>query len=319
MDVIYQRCCGLDIHKKTVVACVVVPGPTGEATKATKTFGTMTAELLTLSDWLTAQGVTHVAMESTGVYWKPIWNILEGNFTLLLANARHIKAVPGRKSDVRDCEWIADLLRHGLLRGSFVPDRDQRELRELTRYRTSLVRERSAEVNRLEKVLEGANIKLAAVASDLTGKSARAMLAELVAGTTDAAVLADLALGKMRGKIPQLEQALTGRVGAHQRYLMARQLAHIDFLDQAVAELDDEITRRMASVQAMIEVLDAIPGVGRQTAQAIIAEVERSQSVPDGPAPGVVGGDGPRAGRERGQTPQQSDSSRRPLAPVDPR
>ena len=157
MDVIHERCCGLDIHKKTVVACLIVPGPGGRA-KEIRSFGTMTDDLLALADWLAAAGCTIVGMESTGVYWKPIWNLLEGGFELRLANARHIKAVPGRKTDVRDCEWIADLLRHGLLPTSFVPDRPQRELRELTRYRTSLVQERAAEANRLQKTLEGANI-----------------------------------------------------------------------------------------------------------------------------------------------------------------
>ena len=195
MDVVYERCCGLDIHKKTVVACRIVPGPAGKPTKEIRTFGTMTEDLLALSDWLASEGVTHVAMESTGVYWKPIYNLLEGSFELLLANARHIKAVPGRKTDVRDCEWIADLLRHGLLKPSFVPDRRERELRELTRYRSSLVRERTAEVNRLQKTLEGANLKLAAVASDLMGASGREMLAALAGGSTDATALAQLARG----------------------------------------------------------------------------------------------------------------------------
>ena len=180
MDVVYERCCGLDVHKQSVVACQVAPGPDGRPRKQVRTFGTMTADLLELSDWLTEAAVTHVAMESTGVYWKPIWNLLEGSFDLVLANARHIKAVPGRKTDVKDCQWIADLLRHGLLRGSFVTERSQRELPELGRYRTTLVRERSAEIGRLQKTLEGANIKLASVATDVMGKSARQMLKRLV-------------------------------------------------------------------------------------------------------------------------------------------
>ena len=176
MEVTCERCCGLDIHKRSVVACLIVPGPGGAPTKTVRTFGTMTADLLELGDWLAQAGCAHVAMESTGVYWKPLYNLLEDQFTLVLANARHVKAVPGRKTDVRDCEWIADLLRHGLLRASFVPDRPARELRELTRYRSALVRERTAEVNRLQKTLEGANIKLASVASDVTGVSARRLL-----------------------------------------------------------------------------------------------------------------------------------------------
>src|SRR5215204_3799863 len=202
MDVVFERCCGLDIHKRTVVACLVVPGATGVPTKEVRSFGTMTDELLQLADWLLAAGCTHVAMESTGVYWKPVWNLLEAQFELLLVNARHVKAVPGRKTDAKDCEWLADLLRHGLLRGSFVPDRPQRELRELTRYRTSLVQERSAEVNRLQKTLEGANIKLGDVATDIMGLSSRQMLASIASGETDAAALAELAQGKLRNKRP---------------------------------------------------------------------------------------------------------------------
>ncbi len=194
MEVVYERCCGLDVHKRSVVACLIVPGANGQPRKHVRTFGTMTEDILALSDWLAESGCTHVAMESTGVYWKPIWNLLEDSFTLLLVNAQHIKAVPGRKTDVRDCEWIADLLRHGLLRPSFVPERSQRELRELTRYRRTLVRERSSEVNRLQKTLEGANIKLASVATDVTGKSARRMLQALIAGSTDAVTMAQLAV-----------------------------------------------------------------------------------------------------------------------------
>lgn len=171
MEVVFDRCCGLDIHKKSIVACLALPGPRGTAATTVRTFGTMTADILALSDWLTGAGCTHVAMESTGVYWEPIWNLLEGRFTLLLVNPRHMKAVPGRKTDVTDAEWIASLLRHGLLTGSYVPERAQRELRELTRYRTTLVRERTAEANRLQKTLEGANIKLAAVATDILGLS----------------------------------------------------------------------------------------------------------------------------------------------------
>src|SRR3954463_6025984 len=224
--VVYDRCCGLDVHQQTVVACLITPGPDGQPAKEVRTFGTMTADLLELADWLRAAACSQVAMESTGVYWKPVWNLLEDQFTLLLVNARHVKAVPGRKTDVKDAEWLADLLRHGLLRGSFVPDRAQRELQELTRYRTSLVQERSAEVNRLQKTLEGANIKLGDVATDILGVSARRMLRALIDGTTDAAAIADLAQGKLRGKRSALEQALHGQIGAHQRFLLAQQLAH---------------------------------------------------------------------------------------------
>src|SRR5215216_6124239 len=176
MDVVYERCCGLDVHKRTVVACLLTPGPQGQPQKAVRTFGTMTGDVLALAEWLAAAGCSHVAMEGTRVYWQPIWNLLEDRFVLLLVNARHVKAVPGRKTDVKDAEWLADLLRYGLLAGSFVPDREQRELREVTRYRTALLRERAATANRLQKTLEAANLKLASVVTDITGKSSRAML-----------------------------------------------------------------------------------------------------------------------------------------------
>jgi transposase len=273
MDVIYPRCAGLDIHKKNVVACVIISESGGLPQKEIQTFSTMTDDLLKLSAWLTSKAVTHVAMESTGVYWQPIWNLLEGNFELLLVNAQHIKAVPGRKTDVRDCEWIADLLRHGLLKGSFVPDREQRELRELTRYRTALIQERTAEVNRLQKTLEGANIKLASVASDVLGRSGREMLEALVAGTTDAAALADLAKGKLRQKLPDLERALTGQFRPHQQFLVAQHLARIDDLDAAIAQLDTKIAEQLRPFAEAIARLDAIPGVGERTAQVIVAEV----------------------------------------------
>jgi transposase len=273
LDVIYERCCGLDVHKRTVVACLIVAGTHGEPRKEIRTFGTMTQDLLELSDWLAAAGCTHVAMESTGVYWKPIYNLLEEAFTPLLINARHIKVVPGRKTDVKDCEWIADLLRHGLLRASFVPERPQRELRELGRYRTALVRERAAEVSRLQKTLEGANIKLASVATDIMGKSGRQMLKALIGGSTDASEMAQLARGKLRAKIPQLEQALRGCFAAHQRFLIAQQLAHIDFLEETIEQLSAEITERMRPFEEALERLETIPGVGRRTAEAILAEI----------------------------------------------
>jgi transposase len=278
MDVLYSHCCGLDIHKQLVVACLVTPGADGQARKEVRSFGTMTADLLQLADWLTAVGCTHVAMESTGVYWKPIYNLLEGSFTLLLANARHIKTVPGRKTAVRDCEWIADLLRHGLIQASFVPDRAQRELRDLTRYRTSLVQERTAEANRLQKTLEGANIKLASVATDILGASGRQILAALVAGTTAPDALAALAKGRLRAKLPQLEQALTGSFAAHERFLVARQLAHIDFLDDAIDQVSAEVAERLQPLQAALDRLDTIPGVGRYVAEALVAEIGTDMS-----------------------------------------
>ncbi len=273
MHVVYERCCGLDVHKTSVVACLLVAEGEGRSRKEVRTFGTMTADILALADWLAAAGCTHIAMESTGVYWKPIWNLLEDTFTLLLVNARHMRAVPGRKTDVRDSEWIADLLQHGLLRASFVPPRPQRELRELVRYRTTLVRERAAEVNRLQKTLEGANIKLAAVATDITGKSGRAIMTALVAGTTAPASLADLAQGRMRAKLPQLEQALTGRMAQHQRFLLAQQLAHIEFLETIVERVSTEIAARLHASEDAIGRLMTIPGVGRRTAEVLLAEI----------------------------------------------
>lgn len=273
MEVLYERCCGIDVHKKSLTACLVTPGEGRQVNKEIRSFGTMTEEILALGDWLAAADCTHVALESTGVYWKPIWNLLEDHFVLLLANAQHIKTVPGRKSDVKDCEWIADLLRHGLLRGSFVPDRPQRDLRELTRYRSALVRDRSREVNRLQKALEGANIKLASVVSDVTGVSARAMLQQLVAGNTDAAAIACLAKGQLTRKLPQLQAALTGQFTAHQRFIVAQHLAHIDFLDTQIESLSVEIDERMHPFRAQIAILDSIPGIGPWGAQVILAEI----------------------------------------------
>lgn len=273
MEAVYTRCCGIDIHKQTAVACAVTPGADSQPRKEVRTFGTMTDDLLRLGDWLAERGVSHVAMESTGVYWKPLWNLLEGRFSLLLVNAQHVKQVPGRKTDVRDCEWLADLLRHGLLRASFVPDRPQRELRELTRYRATLVQERAAEVNRLQKTLEGANLKLGDVTSVVLGVSGRAILQALVAGTTDPALLAELAVGRLRPKRAALERALAGQFGPHQRFLVGEQLCHIDALDEILERLNAEIAERLRPEHDAIERLDAIPGVGRRLAEILVAEV----------------------------------------------
>lgn len=262
MEVVHERCCGLDVHKKTVVACLVTPGRGGQPTREVRTFSTMTRELLALSDWLVAAGCTHAAMESTGSYWKPVYNLLEGTFELLVVNAQHMKAVPGRKTDVKDAEWIADLLRHGLLRASFIPSRPERELRELTRYRTSLLQERAAEVNRLQKVLEGANIKLASVATNVVGLSGRAMLAAIVEGEYEVEAVAGLARGKLRNKIGALKEALEGRLQPHQRFMLAAQLRHIDSLTDLIDEVSDEVERRLAALQVEIERLSTIPGVG---------------------------------------------------------
>jgi len=244
MELVYQRCCGIDIHKKVIVACLIV-WTNGQRHKELRSFRTVTAEVLQLLDWLKAARCTHVAMESTGVYWKPVYNLLEGHFELLVVNAQHIKAVPGRKTDVRDAEWIADLLQHGLLRGSYIPPAPQRELRELTRYRSSLVEERARAVNRLQKTLEDTNLKLGDVATDIMGKSARAMLEALLAGQTDPAVLADLARGRLKAKRAQLEEALVGTLKPHHRFMLTEHLTLIDTLDEAITRANQEIAQRL--------------------------------------------------------------------------
>jgi transposase len=273
MEVVHPRCCGIDVHKQMVVACLLCSRAEGTPSKDVRTFGTMTADLLRLLDWLVAAGCTHVAMESTGVYWKPLYNLMEGSLDVLVVNARHMKNVPGRKTDMRDAEWIADLLRHGLLQPSFIPDRAQRELRELTRYRTTLVRERAAEVNRLQKVLEGANIKLASVVTEITGVSGHEILRALVAGHTQAAELAQLARGRLREKIPALELALAGQFQAHQRFLVAQQLVHIDFLEGLIERVSAEVAERVRPFEEAVALLDTIPGIGRRVAEIIVAEV----------------------------------------------
>ena len=246
MEVTYLHCAGLDVHKKSVVACVIRAGADGGKQVMVRTFGTMTVDLLALGDWLTSLQVTHVAMESTGEYWKPVYNLLEGNFELVVANARHIKNVPGRKTDVKDAEWIAELLRHGLLRGSFIPPLAQRDLRDLTRQRTNLVQDRATVVNRLQKVCEWSNIKLSAVASDITGVSARAMLEAILSGRMQPQALAELAKGRLRNKRSELERALNGVVREHHRFLLAQHLAQIDFLDEQIALYDRQIAQHMA-------------------------------------------------------------------------
>ncbi len=274
MRVLYPRCCGIDVHKKSVVACVITPEG-----RETRTFGTMTADLLELADWLLEKGVTHVAMESTGVYWKPPYNLLEGTgLELLVVNAQHIKAVPGRKTDVKDAEWIAELLQHGLIRGSFIPDRPQRELRELVRYRTQIIRERARAVQRIQKLLEGANIKLSSVATDILGVSGRAMLTALAAGEADPAALAEMAKGRMRSKRAELEAALRGLVGEHQRRLLQSGLRHVDFLEEEIARLDGEVAERMTPFEKELEALDTIPGCARRSAESFLAEVGADMS-----------------------------------------
>jgi transposase len=278
MENIFPRCAGLDVHKETVEACVRRLEPGGRLHQETRPWGTMTRDIQAMADWMAAQGVTHVAMESTGVYWKPIYNILESRFTVLLVNARHLKQVPGRKSDVRDCQWIAQLLQHGLLKGSFIPPRAQRELRDLTRHRTQLVEATTRTVNRLQKVLEDANIKLASVASDILGVSGRAMLEALMEGEEDAIKLAHMAQGQLRGKIPELEKALEGHVTEHHRFLLQLLWKELAQQEDLITELDakiEEVTRPFA---AEIERLDPVPGVDRQVAQVVLAEVGADMS-----------------------------------------
>jgi transposase len=273
MQIMHERCAGLDVHKKTVVACVVTPGG-----QEIRTFSTMTVDLLGLSDWLLVCGCTHVAMESTGDYWKPVFNMLEGSFEVLLVNAQHVKAVPGRKTDVKDAAWLAELLQHGLLRASFIPPVAQRELRDLTRYRSTFIRERTTLVNRVQKLLEDANIKLAAVASDIMGVSGRAILAALLAGHADPQALADLAKGRLRSKRDQLAKALDGRVKAHHRFVLTELLCQIDSLDETIARFDTQIQEISTPFEAAIGLLDTIPGVARPTAEMIVAEIGTDMS-----------------------------------------
>jgi len=273
MEVVYPRCAGLDVHKKTVVACAITPDPKGGWRKEIQTFTTMTADLLKLSDWLLTKECTQVAMESTGEYWKPVFNILEANFEVMLVNAQHIKAVPGRKTDVKDAQWIAELLQHGLLRPSFIPPLAQRDLRDLTRHRTNFIRERVNLVNRIQKALEGANIKLASVASDVMGTSGRAMLDAIVAGQTNPVLMAELARGRLRNKRDQLVQALEGRVRPHQRFILAELLCQLDSLDETITRFNEEVQRYCDPFESIVELLDTIPGVGRQTAEMIVSEI----------------------------------------------
>ena len=311
MQVVYPRCAGFDVHKKSVVVCVRLVSIDGMVTTHLRTFGTTTAELLHLVAWLLTLDVTHVAMESTAEFWKPIYNLMEGSFTVLVVNAAHIKYVPGRKTDVKDAEWIAELLAHGLLRPSFVPPAPQRALRDLTRQRTHLIQERASVVNRMQKVLEWANIKLASVVTDITGVSARAMLQALVDGQTDVSVLAQLAKGRLRSKLAELEQALRGTLEPHHAFMISQHLALLDVFDEQIAAFDTRIQsaidgtrpdqpppagasgadRPPAHVRAGTDVpsaparawaaqaiLDALPGIGLRVAETILAELGTDMS-----------------------------------------
>ena len=273
MRVMVERCCGLDVHQETVVACLLIGVPGVRPTKEVRTFRTMTRELQALRDWLTAAGATHVGMESTGVYWRPVYAVLEGHFELIVGNARHIRNVPGRKTDVKDAEWIANLLRHGLINASYVPIPEIAELRDLTRYRRKLVGTASAERNRTLKLLETANIKLASVAADVFGVSGLAMLRALASGASTAEETADLARGRMRRKLAPLAAALDGRVTEHHRFLLTVALGRLDAIERDIALLDERIAAKVAPYDRQIALLMQIPGVDRLSAIAVIAEV----------------------------------------------
>jgi transposase len=311
MEVIYKRCCGLDIHKEIVVACLLIREG-GKVLKEIRTFLTMTVDLVVLHDWLKAHQVTHVAMESTGIYWRPVFNLLEGDFTVLLVNAAHIKTVPGRKTDVKDCEWIADLLSHGLLRGSFIPPEPIRDLRDLTRYRKTLTDERVREVNRLQKFLEGANIKLSSVATDVMGVSGRAMLEALLSGSTDPQVLSELAKGRLRKKLPELKKALEGRFRSHHRFMVAEVLTHLDFLDEAIERVSQEVSSRIAPFSKIVESMDLIPGINARVAEGVLSEmgVEMSCFPTEGHAAswaGLCPGNNESAGKRKSGKTRKGD------------
>jgi transposase len=281
MDTIFAKVAGLDVHHKFVIVAVRCRSETGKLFAEVRRYGTMTRDLRSLADYLEALGVTHVALESTGVLWKPVWNILERRFHLLLVNPRHIKQVPGRKTDVTDAEWIAQLLQCGSLRSSFVPRRELRELRDLTRFRAQLAGEQARLANRIHKVLEDANIKLGAVAWDILGKSGREMLGALIRGEQDPATLADLAKGVLRGKIPELKLALEGHFGAHHRFLVEHLLVHLEELERHAEELSHRIAEQFRPLldEARLERLDAIPGVNRTTIENVVAEIGVDMSV----------------------------------------
>ena len=279
MERVVERCCGLDVHKASLTACVrVLAESGGPPYQEVREFATTTRGLLLLRDWLASFEVELVGMEATGVYWKPIYYLLEDDFELWLLNARHLKNVPGRKTDVKDAEWICQLVEHGLVRPSFVPPKEIRELRNLTRYRKAQIEERTREIQRLDKVLQDAGIKLSCVATRVLGVSGRAMLDALIEGTTDAEVLAELARGKLRSKLPALRDALEGRFSSHHALMVGKILAHIDYLDESIAELSVEIERVIAPFSDKVELLDTIPGVDRKTAEVLIAEIGADMS-----------------------------------------
>jgi transposase len=273
MRIVYPRCCGLDVHKRSISACLLTPHEEGGTKQQVRRFGTVTRDLLELCDWLISNQVTHVAMESTGVYWKPVWNILEASVTILLVNAQHVKAVPGRKTDAKDCQWIADLLQHGLLRGSFVPPNPIRQLRDLTRTRVSLRQDHTAVANRMQKILEDANIKLASVATDWLGVSGRAILSRLLDGEQDAGTLANLCRGRLRDKIPEMRLALEGRMTEHHRWMLRLQREQLEFLEAQIVKLETKIQEEMQTYQEAVNLCTTIPGIEAIAAANLVAEI----------------------------------------------
>ena len=273
MQVVYARCAGLDVHQKTVSACVIVCEPDGKKRRQVRVFGSFTGDLMLLADWLREQDVTHVAMEATGVYWRPVWAVLEGQFEQLLVNPQHIKAVPGRKTDAKDCEWIADLLQHGLLKGSFVPPTPIQDLRDLTRYRVELRQSQSRVANRIQKLLEQANLKLGSVAANTLGVSGRHMLDAIIKGQDSPEQLAQLARGKLKNKIPQLVQALEGRVRSHHRFLLTEFLEEWDLFEQRIVRLEEEIDKQIRPFEQAIALWQTMPGVDHVTACCLVAEI----------------------------------------------
>ena len=274
MDVIYEQCSGIDVHKETLTACIMIGTGRGMR-KEIRTYPTMTADIENLRDWLKSEGITHVAMESTGVYWKPVYNILEEDFSVIIANAKHIKHVPGRKTDVKDSEWICKLLRNGLIRGSFIPPRHIRELRDLTRHRAKLNHLMTSEKNRLQKYLEDSNIKLASVASDIFGVSGRAMLKELIKGNKNVEEIADLARGALKKKKDALKKSYAGNLTEHHRLMIQLSLKHIEYMESLIGELQVQIDKLVMenNLQKNRVLLDTIPGVNETAAEVIIAEI----------------------------------------------
>lgn len=319
MDVLHPCCAGLDVHKDSVYACVRRIGPGGGVRETVQVFGTMTPDLLRLADWLAAEGATHVAMESTGVYWKPVYFILDGQFELVLANAQQLKRVPGRKTDTQDCAWIAKLMQHGLIAASFVPPEPQRDLRELCRQRVQLTRQKAAVSNRIQKVLEDANLKLGSVASDVLGKSGRAMLKAIVAGETDPMKLAELALGRLRKQLPRLRPALTGRVTEHHRFVLKLFLDEVEVVEAWVRRLEERIAVVLGPFAEAVRRWTTIPGVDRRTAEAVAAEIgtDMGRFPTEGHLSawaGMCPGNDESAGRRRsGKTPKGSPWLKRAL------